>query len=57
MIKKLNEPNIVHRKVTTKGTKTETLEALNELGWVLQNLVNQQSLMVIDKAFGLGNLP
>ena len=45
MIKKLNEPNIVHRKVTTKGTKTETLEALNELGWVLQSLVNQQSLM------------
>jgi len=45
MIKKLNEPNNVHRKVTTKGTKTETLEALNELGWVLQNLVNQQSLM------------
>ena len=45
MIKKLNEHNIVNRKVTTKGTKTETLEALNELGWVLQNLVNQQSLM------------
>ena len=45
MIKKLNEPNIVHRKVTKKGTKTKTLEALNELGWVLQNLVNQQSLM------------
>ena len=45
MIKKLNEPNIVHRKVTKKGTKTETLEALNELGWILQNLVNQQSLM------------
>ena len=45
MIKKLNEPNIIHRKVTKKGTKTETLEALNELGWILQNLVNQQSLM------------
>lgn len=45
MNKILNEPSIVHRKVTKKGTKTEALEALNKLGWELQNLVNQQLLM------------
>ena len=45
MKKKPDEPNVVVPQVSKKGTKPETITALNELGWALQNLVNQQSLM------------
>ena len=45
MKKQPHELNIIVPKVTKKGTKTETIEALNQLGWALQNLVNQQSLL------------
>lgn len=45
MKKKPDEPSLVIPQVSKKGTKTETISALNELGWALQNLVNQQSWM------------
>lgn len=45
MKKNTDVSSIVVPKVSKKGTKTETLIALNELGWFLQTLVYQQSLM------------
>ena len=45
MKKKPDEPNLVIPQVSKKGTKTETISALNELGWALQKLAYQQSLM------------
>jgi hypothetical protein len=45
MKKKSNDPEISLSPVTKKGGKTETIEALNQLGWALQELVQNQSFL------------
>lgn len=48
-MKKQNITAIDLPKVSRRGTKLETQAALNELGWMLQKLVRQQSLFIRDQ--------
>ncbi len=48
-MKKQNITAIDPLKVSRRGSKLETQAALNELGWMLQKLVRQQSLLIRDQ--------
>ena len=45
MNKKSNIPEDTLLAVTKRGAKSETLDALNQLGWLLQKLVHQQTIL------------
>ena len=45
-MKKQNTTAIDPLKVSRRGSKLETQAALNEIGWMLQKLVHQQSLLI-----------
>jgi hypothetical protein len=45
MSKKSNIPKDSLSAVTKRGAKSETLDALHQLGWILQKLIYQQSIL------------
>jgi len=49
MSKKSNISEVTSLAVTKRGGKFKTLEALNQLGWILQKLVHHQAILSVSK--------
>ena len=49
MSKKSNISEVTSIAVTKRGGKSETLHALNQLGWTLQKLMHQQAILSVSK--------
>ena len=49
MSKKSNTSEVNPIAVTKRGGKSETLHALNQLGWTLQKLMHQQAILSVSK--------
>ena len=49
MSKKSNISEVTSIAVTKRGGKSETLHALNHLGWTLQKLMHQQAVLSVSK--------
>jgi hypothetical protein len=49
MSKKSNIAEVTSIAVTKRGGKSETLHALNHLGWTLQKLMHQQAVLSVSK--------
>lgn len=49
MSKKSNISEVTSIAVTKRGAKSETLHALNQLGWTLQKLMHQQAKLSVSK--------
>ena len=49
MSKKSNISEVTSMAVTKRGGKSESLHALNQLGWTLQKLMHQQAILSVSK--------
>ena len=49
MSKKSNISEVTSIAVTKRGGKSETLHALNQIGWTLQKLIHQQAILSVSQ--------